>query len=193
MSTTALTALLAKLAGVSTLAKAGVGFVVVAGAAGAAVAAPAVIANTAQVGEQHVVVATNGVEAPDVTPGPTVDPSTALPGFQERAVVAMQIRAADGDGQQVAVATQARNQVRATDRVGTTDGTDATALPGDRTQDKDRLADQDRTQDKDRLADQDRTQDMDRLADQDKDQVRAHDGTCDEVCTPIGDGPHARG
>lgn len=186
MSTTALTAVLAKLAGLGTAAKATVGLAVAAGAVSAAAGVPMVVHEIATVGGDQVVVSTTDEPTRDVTAEPTVeptadpsteptddpsteptdDPAVAMPGWQDAetfgAWVSAQARAGEVDGQQIAAAAHERNQLRAASRVGTEDATDDSG-------------------------------DQEQIGDQDKDQARDRDQTCVEDCTPIGDGTRAGG
>jgi len=189
MSTTALTAVLAKLAGLSTVAKAGVGLAVTAGVLGATAAVPAVAGEIRHVGDEQVVVATTDESTTDVTADPTAeptddptaeptddptaeptdDPTVALPGWRDTetfgAWVSAQAREGGVDGQQIALAAHERNQLRAENRLG--EGTDESPATGDQDNDQDEVKDQDN--------DQDEVRDQDKVKDQDKDKARDRD------------------
>ena len=142
MSTTALAAVLAKLAGLGSAAKATVGLAVAAGAVGAASGVPIAAHELANVGGEQVVVSTTDRPTYDVTADPTVEPTddatepaddaTTTPGAQEAerfgAMVSTQARNGGVDGQQVAAAAHERNQLRAENRAADAD------VPGDRDQ-----------------------------------------------------------
>jgi len=185
MSTTALAAVLAKLAGLGTAAKATVGLAVAAGAVGAAAGVPMTVHEIANVGGEQVVVSTTDQPTRDVTADPTAEPTddaTSIPGAQEAerfgAEVSTQARTGGVDGQQIAAAAHERNQLREENRIGAEKAAD---LSGD----KDQTGDQD----------QDQARDRDQTGDQtgDQDQTRDRDQTCDADCTPVGDGPRAGG
>ncbi len=157
MSTSALTAVLAKLAGLGTAAKATVGVAVAVGAVGAAAGVPVVVHEIASVGDSQVVVSTSDEPTADVTAEPTSEPTdgssaeptseptsdpTSVPtsdptasSWQDAATfgawVSAQARAGEVDGQQIAAAAHERNQLRAQTRTAVQDPTDTS---GDQTQ-----------------------------------------------------------
>ena len=184
---TALSVILAKVAGLNLAAKTAVGVAVAAGTVGAAAGVPVVLDEIAA--DQQMVVVSEVVEEPTVDPttdstadpttDPTEEPVDEATDDSEDAVdesgaqdaenfgqwVRTQAREGGVNGQDVAEAAHERNRVRAEERTGEESPDDADQS---RTRDRDRDEDQDGDEDCDQDQDQSQAKDQDQSRDRDQ-------------------------